>query len=209
MANNKFKVYGQTPALSNVFPTSEDENSDYVKLFSEGIKPDTLAKSQDVMTPLRELTIFSVAFFNWLCEQNLVDINDFEDALVDPSDPEVTEANLEACLLNIKTALTQAINNPINSKEPTIDRNNTTKKGFLKYDGSNWVWDQTTYQVASTVLANITTYFADSTKEGLMYKKLNTNTLKTTNKRFVYFVSETQDANNNYILNLATFDYNE
>lgn len=209
MANNKFKVYGQTPASSNIFPTNADENSDYAKLFSEGIKPDTVAKSQDVMTPLRELTIFSVAFFNWLCNQGLVDISDFKDADVDPSDPEVTEANLEACLLNIQTALEQAITNKINAKEPIIDRDNNTKKGFLKYNGSAWVWDQNTYQVASTVLGNITTYFATNNKEGLMYKKLSTDTLKTTDKKFVYFVSETQDANNNYILNLATFDYNE
>ena len=216
MANNKFKVYGQIPGSSNLFPTSEDDNSDYIKLYSKGVEPDTLAKSQDVLTPLRELTIFSVSFFNWLIEQGLDStIVDFEDAIVDPTDAEVTADNLADMLANIKNALTQAITNRISAKEDAITKpGSTTSAGkLLRYvkDGNTtgWVWDDTAYQIASNVLSAINTYFTTSANEGFIYKKSGVNEVKSTNKPFVYFVSETQDANNNYVLNLATFDYNE
>lgn len=218
MATNKFKVYGQTPASTNLFPTEDTEqgSSDYEKLYKIGVEPDTLAKSQDVLTPLRELTIFSVSFFNWLCDsaQGLGNI-EFKDAIVDPSDPNVTQQNLEDTLELIRGALTTAITNRINSKEDTITKpDSTASEGkLLRYvnNGSTkgWVWDDTTYQTASSVLSAIHTYFTTSANQGFIYKKNGVNEVKSANKSFVYFVSETQDANNNYILNLATFDYNE
>ena len=209
MANNKFQVYGQKPDVNNVFPTSDSASSDYAKLFAQGIEPDTLAKAQDVLTPLRELTIFSVSFFNWLVEQGLdASITDFKDAIVDPSDESVTVQNLENCLLNIKNALTQAITNKISSKEPLIP-NKPTPSSFLKYGNGAWSWDANTYQIAYTILTSINSYFTTSANKGFMYKKAGDSNLKSTQLPFVYFVSETQDANSNYVLNLATFNYTD
>lgn len=209
MASNKFQVYGQVPAGSNVFPTDSTSTSDYSKLFSKGIKPDTVAKSQDVLTPLRELTIFSVAFFNWLIEQGLTgDANiEFKDAVVVDGNESQTRTNLTNMLSSVKLALEQAITNKINAKEPIIDRNNSTKKGFLKYSGSVWEWDQTTYQAVNAVLTQIQTFLNTSANEGMLYKSSGSATLKATNKQFVYFDSESTDSSGNKILNLKTISY--
>lgn len=215
-ATNKFKVYGQEPAESNVFPTSDSSSSDYIKLFSKGIKPDTVAKAQDVLTPLRELTIFSVSFFNWLVEQGLTgDLANvvFEDAEVDSTeDPDnpghtMTEKYLTEKLLQVKTALTQAITNKIGAKEPIITRDNSTNKGILTYNGSAWEWKAMSYyQLASAILTQIDTFLGTSANKGLLYKSTGNNNLKSSNKQFVYYDSESTDSSGNKILNLKIFD---
>lgn len=215
MATNKFQVYGQEPAESNVFPTDNNSSSDYSKLFSKGIKPDEVAKAQDVLTPLRELTIFSVAFFNWLVEQGLTgDLANvvFEDAEVDSTeDPDnpghtMTEKYLTEKLLQVKTALTQAITNKIGAKEPAITKDNSTNKGILTYSGSAWEWKALSYyQLASSVLTQIDTFLNGNTTAGIIYKG-TTSAIKSTNKSFVYYDSDSTDSSGNLILNLKTFN---
>ena len=218
MATNKFKVYGQLPASSNIFPTSDEDNSDYKKLFSKGIKPDDVAKAQDVLTPLRELTMFSVAFFNWLAPQLTGDLANvtFEDALIGDNDEE-TQALLEAKLLQIQSALNQVITSKIDSKEPTITKPSsaTSEEGSILrgvYQGGTfkWRWDSETYQKITEVLTKINTYFSTSANKGMVYKKDSDNEIKSTDKQFVYFDpndSEDTDDDGNYILNLKTFNY--
>lgn len=209
MATNKFRVFGQNASVSNIFPTNNtDATSDYYKLFYGGIKPNELAKAQDVMTPLRELTIFSVGFFNWLASQYTPDV-EFKDAEIGNTEAQ-TNTNLTAMLTLIQTALTTVITNNINAKEPVIEKNNSDKKGFLKYSGSAWTWDSSTYQAVNQLLTDLINQYQASgnlNNKGIMYKASGSTNAKFTDKPFVYFVSETQDANSNYVCNLATFDY--
>ena len=234
MATNKFKVYGQDPNVSNVFPTDNSPTSDYMKLFSEGIKPNTTAKAQDVMTPLRELTIFSVAFFNWLAEtysfpawtpnpehpeQSTGVMSTFEDAEVSAT-PGVTEQNLTYVLTSIKNALTEAITNNVNAKENTITKPSQSTvyesvgailRGYLDNNNNfSWKWDDTSYQAVHTTLTQIIDLFnqvSPNNAKGIMYKASGSATVKSTDKAFVYYVNDTQDAYGNYVLNLDTFDY--
>ena len=202
--NNKFKVYGQIPSVDNVFDPDSEE---YTSLYNKGIVPNSLARSQDVLTPLRETTVVAVALLNWLANHNFSDIVDFEDPEVF-SDTKITETKLKEMLENIQDALEQAIDDQVASKEPVIEKNNTTKKGFLKYNGADWYWDQSSYQTSATILSSITSFYGLSSNKGFMYKSSGSSSLKNTgNKQFVYFDSEESDSNGNLILNLKTFNY--
>lgn len=215
---NNFKVYGQIPqSNTDIFPTDTtlNPNQNYVDLFREGIHPGEVARSQDVMTPLRELTIFSVAFFNWLGQQGLSEegetaISEFKDAELG-ADATETQNNLNAALTNIYNALTQGITNKINSKEPTIS-SKPSLLSFLKWNGTQWVWDSNSYQTVTDVLTAINNFFNNVANEGLLYKQSNSQVVKTTNKKFVYFdpsSSESSDSSGNKILNLFAFEYTE
>lgn len=233
MATNKFKVYGEEPDVLNVFPTDDTASSDYAKLFSEGIKPNTTAKAQDVMTPLRELTIFSVSFFNWLSqtytfpawnpnvehpEQSTGVMTEFKDAEVSAT-PGVTSTNLIYVLTSIKNALTYAITDKVNSKEGNIVKPSQETvysnlgailRGYLNNGIFEWKWDNTSYQAVHTTLTQIIDLFNQvSASKGFMYKASGNSTVKSTDKQFVYFdsTSEDQDDYGNYILNLYTFNY--
>lgn len=200
MANkNKFQVFGQVPDSDEILPTGGEA---YNEKFGKGLEANTLAKSQDVLTPLRELTIFSVAFLDWLGDKTLVDVGDFKDPDIDQN-PETTRTNLKNAIANLQKALVQAIDNRIDSKEPIINK----QTGFLKSDGTNWFWDANTYQLAYAILTSINNYYANNNNEGLMYKSKNDNTLKSTDKEFIYFDSDETTAEGNHILNLKSFKY--
>ncbi len=215
---NYFKVYGKTTDPDNIFPTSNEVDPQtsgqeaYDDLFRSGIAPGQVAKSQDVMTPLRETTIFSVAFLNWLGSKisNESNINPFQDAEVTGNEA-TDEANLNAVLTNIANALDLVISGGINAKEDTITKptNNGTYclKGVKSSGSFRWEWDNTAYQLASTILTDLVTKYNTSANQGLAYKKSNSSDVKLANKQFVYFDSESQDSSGNYILNLKTFNF--
>ena len=208
---NKFKVYGQIPAEDNIYPNDDEK---YDALYGEGIKPDTLAKAQDVLTPFRELTVFSVSFFNWLQTQVGEGVTEFKNPEVDDSDPTATQTNLDNMIANIVEALNQAISNKIGSKESELPRPSTNGTYFLKgvksSGGFRWdITDNATYQLASTILTDLVSKYTASANQGFQYKSANFSTVKLANKNFIYFDSEEPDTSGNYILNLKSFNFNE
>ena len=119
MAINKFTVFGVD---KQVYETDQAERT---SLFTAGLQSNTVAKSDDVNTGLRETTLVTVSILDWIKG----------DTVGDFITPETGQVAVDAFKTKVTSSLTARINALITVKENTINATNNLSGKY--YDGTD------------------------------------------------------------------------
>lgn len=176
MATNNFTVFGTQADSSTIYNTGSEGRT---ALFTAGLKKNTSARAEDVLTPLREVSLVTVSVLDWIKE---VSSSDFE---TPKNEEEISEF-----IDQVKNSLTAKINSLISNKQDKIG----TGTGFLKMSGSSWTWDNSSYQTINsklTQLININT-------AGLVSYSTD-GSYKITSNKYMYLDESKSDPDNGLI----------
>lgn len=176
MATNNFTVFGTNADSSTIYNTGTGSRT---SLFTSGLRKNTSAKAEDVLTPLRETSLVTVAILDWVKDEATKDFDT-------PDNNSITNF-----IENVKNALTSKINTFISNKQDKI----TPGTGFLTMKNNNWTWDEATYQTTNDKLSQL----ININTTGLVTYNNSSNSYEITTNKYMYLDEASSDVNNGII----------